>query len=277
MATERKRTAFLIKYRFWFLLAGIFLFLPPLSFLFQFTADHNFCGTWCPRMFFVWRAGTDLNHYLAGFARSYMGVILVLSILLITVFFGRLWCSHLCPIGGAMELGSRLVPSKFKINYSKVPAPSFRYGYFLVYMLAPALGIGSLCCRYCNFAAIPRLFGAPFSSADLSYFLRTAGLINLGLVLVFGFFAAGGRAYCNLLCPIGAIDAFVNKISSSFGKRVRIDNEKCTKCGLCVDVCPTWAIKINERAEIDQLSCIPCRKCEKICPVGAIYYGKPEG
>ncbi|MDH3358240.1 MAG: 4Fe-4S binding protein [Desulfobacterales bacterium] len=260
--------------RNWIMIAAILLFLPPLSFLFQLTQDSNFCGTWCPRMFFVWREGMTLNRFMMGFVRNYMGVALVFGILISTFFMSRYWCSHICPIGGVTELGSKLVPEKLKINYSGVPAPYFRYGYLAVFLIAPAVGIGSLCCSYCNFATIPRFFGAAFSTADFAYFLRSAGLINLVLVMALGFFAKGGRAYCNLLCPIGALDAVSNRIGAKTKTRVRVDSHKCTACRQCEEACPTWAITVNTAAEIDHLSCIPCRECEQNCSAGAITYEK---
>ena len=273
MESTTKRSI-LIRYRYWIMGAGAILFLPPLSFLFQFTGDSNFCGSWCPRMFMVWRQGATLGSFLAGLLRSYMGVALVFSVLIATLFVGRYWCSHLCPIGGIMELGSRLVPRKLQLDFSRVPAAPFRYGYLAVYFIAPLIGLGSLCCNYCNFAVVPRLFGAAFSSADLAYFLRTAGLINLGLLLVLGFFARGGRAYCNLLCPVGALDALVNRFRGSLGRRVQVDASQCDGCNLCKNACPTWAIEVDGTAKIDQLSCMPCRICEEKCPQGAISYGK---
>ena len=263
-----------VTHRYWILLFGILLFLPPLSFLFQFTQDSSFCGAWCPRMFIVWRKGMTWAGFSQGMLRAYMGVLLVFGILLTTLFLGRYWCSHLCPIGGAMELGSRILPRKLQINYSGIPASFFRYGYLSIFFLAPALGIGSLCCNYCNFAVIPRLFGAALSQADMAYFLRTAGLVNLGLVLALGFFARGGRAYCNLLCPVGALDAIAGRLGMKFGKRVVVDVDKCNGCGVCDGICPTWAIEVGETATIDQLSCMPCRVCETTCPEGAIRYEK---
>lgn len=267
------KTSFFTKYRYYIITAAVLLFLPPLSFIFQFTGDSNFCGSWCPRMFFLWRENMTLSQYLIGFVRSYMGVILVISILLSTFFLGRIWCSHLCPVGGVLELGSRLVPGLFRIDFSAIPAPSLRYGYLTAYFGAAALGIGSLCCSYCNLAAVPRLFGAVFSQADFSYFLRTAGIINLGLLFFLGFFAKGGRAYCNLLCPIGALDALSNKIGERSCRRININHLTCSSCGKCSDVCPVWAIN-TENKTIDQLSCIPCGKCEVICPQNAVSYGK---
>ncbi len=273
--TKPVKVSFWIRYRYWIMLGSITMFLPPLSFLFQFTKDSNFCGAWCPRMFFVWRAGMSGEQFFMGFLRSYMGVALVLGILFTSFFLGRYWCSHLCPVGGTMELGSRLVPKFLKINYSSIPAASFRYGYLAVFFLAPVFGLGSLCCRYCNFATIPRMFGAAFLGADMAFFMRTAGLISLGLVIVLGLFAKGGRAYCNLLCPVGALDALSNRIGLKFGRRVRVEKSKCNGCMACAAVCPTWALEESEgKAHVDQLSCIPCRVCENVCPKEAIAYEK---
>ena len=86
----------------------------------------------------------------------------------------------------------------------------------ITYLLAPLFGLGSLCCSYCNFATAPRLIGAAFSGADLAFFLRTAGVINLLLLLVLGILARGGRGYCNLLCPVGALDALAARLGNRF-------------------------------------------------------------
>jgi ferredoxin-type protein NapH len=275
MQIKPTRIGFLSKYRTLILISALILFLPPLAVIFQVvTGDNNFCGKWCPRMFFIWRQGITSQQYFMGMMRSYMGVALVLGILGTTFFLGRYWCGHFCPIGGATELGSKLVPKFLKLDFSSVPAAPVRYGYLAVYIIAPLVGAGSLCCNYCNFSTIPRIAGAAFSQADLVYFFRAYGIINLMMVGVLGFFAKGGRAYCNFFCPIGAMDAAVGKIGASFGKRVRIKEDRCNNCGLCKDVCPTWAIKKESATQIDQLSCISCRECEKVCPRSAIAYGK---
>jgi formate hydrogenlyase subunit 6/NADH:ubiquinone oxidoreductase subunit I len=94
-------------------------------------------------------------------------------------------------------------------------------------------------------------------------------------VVGLGFFAKGGRAYCNLLCPVGALDALANRLGMRFGRRVRVDGSRCDGCGACAKVCPTWAIQIGETARIDPLACLPCRECEVVCPTDAIAYRAP--
>ncbi len=275
-ATTDLRPGLWARHRIGILVLSLLLLLPPLALLPQLSGDSGFCGTWCPRMFWAWRKGETGAELLVGVLRAWLGVVLVLGMLGATLLIGRQWCSHVCPVGGAMELVSRIVPQRWRLNYGKLPAGPIRYGYLAVYVLAPALGIGSLCCSYCNFASIPRLFGAPFSQADLAFFLRTAGLIDLGLVVGLGFFAKGGRAYCNVLCPLGALDALANRLGDRFGKRVRVETAKCNECHACADVCPTWAIHPGGKTKIDQLSCLPCRECEKVCKTGAIRFDWPR-
>ena len=52
---------------------------------------------------------------------------------------------------------------------------------------------------------------------------------------------------------------------------VHVDINRCTGCGICVDICPQQAITIdNNLATINEKLCIQCGTCAQICPVGAI-------
>ncbi len=54
-------------------------------------------------------------------------------------------------------------------------------------------------------------------------------------------------------------------------KSMRVDLEKCTGCGLCVENCPVNAIDFNASPPVFKIDvCIPCWYCEQICPTGAI-------
>lgn len=50
----------------------------------------------------------------------------------------------------------------------------------------------------------------------------------------------------------------------------KVDREKCTGCGACVDSCPLEIISVQEgKAHIDD-SCAECGSCIDACPTGAI-------
>jgi len=51
---------------------------------------------------------------------------------------------------------------------------------------------------------------------------------------------------------------------------IKVNKEKCTGCKICVDVCPSGAIEIqNEKAYINE-KCTLCKLCVSECPVNAI-------
>ena len=51
---------------------------------------------------------------------------------------------------------------------------------------------------------------------------------------------------------------------------IRIDQDKCTGCGGCIDLCPVIAISmIDDRVLIDNDTCTECKICVKACPVNA--------
>jgi ferredoxin len=50
----------------------------------------------------------------------------------------------------------------------------------------------------------------------------------------------------------------------------KVDKEKCTGCGICVDACPQEAISLNDVARIDPEKCTDCGTCVEECPNGAL-------
>ena len=56
-----------------------------------------------------------------------------------------------------------------------------------------------------------------------------------------------------------------------------IDEEKCTGCGICVDIGHCYAITMeDEKAKIFIENCTGCSTCTDICPVGAMSMDKYE-
>lgn len=59
--------------------------------------------------------------------------------------------------------------------------------------------------------------------------------------------------------------------SDYFGlQKAFIDEDICTMCGLCSEMCRFNAVDVNEKTVINQFACEGCSLCEVICPVDAI-------
>jgi NAD-dependent dihydropyrimidine dehydrogenase PreA subunit len=55
----------------------------------------------------------------------------------------------------------------------------------------------------------------------------------------------------------------------------KIDYSTCTRCGVCVDICPLDVIRLDDKTKKPIIrylrDCQACFLCEMECPVDAIY------
>ena len=73
--------------------------------------------------------------------------------------------------------------------------------------------------------------------------------------------------------PLPADDFW--KIPEEFRGMIKHDEEKCIGCGSCVEMCPSFAIRLEEDANRKDIvfnlaKCSYCGQCEEVCPVDAI-------
>ena len=68
----------------------------------------------------------------------------------------------------------------------------------------------------------------------------------------------------------------ITKLESGRRAVAVVDSEKCTGCGICVDVCPAGAIEVNEQAVINIDACTGCAVCVSECPNEAIIIAQKE-
>lgn len=253
---------------------GILALAPPTGFLAQAFGGATLCGPLCSRMAIGSEFFRELSTRTAGVALlgAWLGT---------TLFSGRWLCSHFCPVGALTEFASRLVPGRFKIDYCRaLNAPLFRYGFLAAFVGLPLLGVGSICCAYCTFNAIPGAFGALFAPESRAMLLTGSRLVTLAVFgMALGVLSRDGRGHCHLACPVGALDSLANTAGARlpFTWRLRIRPERCSGCGLCAKRCPASAIRTDAPGlpvSIDPHRCHQCRACQAICPKGAIEYGR---
>jgi MinD superfamily P-loop ATPase len=87
-------------------------------------------------------------------------------------------------------------------------------------------------------------------------------------------FAAIGKSKILVDCDVDASDLHLvlspriaEKGEFWSGKKARIEEEKCNKCGLCQELCRFDAIR---DFKVDRLSCEGCSFCFHACPAGTI-------
>ena len=141
-----------------------------------------------------------------------------------TLFFGRTFCSSVCPLGAVQELVALhpvKVPTWLDRTLGLIP-----YIYLGAAVVFAATGTAFIICEYDPFVALFRLSG----SVNI--------LILAACFLVIGFYV--GRPYCRYLCPYGALLKLTAKVSRW---RLRIPPDECINCRLCEDACPYGAIQ----------------------------------
>lgn len=225
-----------------------------------------------------------------------LGVIIVLALL--TLLFGRVYCSVICPLGilqdGISGIRNRLKKkNRFRFGWKKANN-ILRYTLmvlFLAALIAPVGGfIASLLEPYSAFGRIMGNIFAPFwqwgnnalayaaervdsyAFYDKTVWLKSlptllVALISLAVVSVFAW--TGGRTYCNSICPVGSLLSLVSRFSLM---GMRFDTEKCTGCKLCAKACKASCISPEEH-KVDFSRCVVCMDCISNCREGAISYG----
>ena len=179
-------------------------------------------------------------------------------LLMFTIFFGRFYCSALCPFGIVQELAI-LIYNKLKgkklpnIEYIKKTP----YKYFISALTFGALiGGSALFIRYID----------PYTLFGSWVTLTKYGIIVGSIIVVLVFFK--NRFFCTSICPIGALLGLLSKFAPF---KIYIKDE-CIQCGMCSRYCQSKCIDKDNKT-VDNENCIKCLKCTSVCPKGAIKYG----
>ena len=220
---------------------------------------------------------------------------ILLFIIILTLLFGRVYCSIICPMGILQDVIARLSKStgKKKKRYSYSPAKnSLRWSVFGVTVIAFLCGftfIVGLLDPYSAYGRIAvhvfkpvymlgnNLLESTFSKFDNYTFyqvdtsvLSISSLLIAVITLVAIFIMAWkhGRTWCNTICPVGTVLGLLSRFSLF---KVRIDSDRCNGCGLCATKCKAACINSKEHA-VDYSRCVDCFDCLGACKQKALVY-----
>ncbi len=220
------------------------------------------------------------------------------AVLLLTLLFGRVFCSTACPLGTLQDLVINLT-DRLRRNKKRVRFRYRRPSHWLAYGLlgaavATALG-GSLVLvaqldPFSHFGRIMGLLVRPLAVAANN--LAAFGLESLGsyplapvefalahwqallvpsaaVAVLIGMSVRHGRLFCNSLCPVGTLLGLVSRFSLF---RIRIDQGQCNLCAECSLRCKAECIHLKDK-RVDFDRCVACFNCIPACPESGIGYG----
>ena len=231
--------------------------------------------------------------FLPAFLALNVGV--VLGLVLLTLLFGRVYCSVICPLGVLQDGISRLGTWGKKRPYQYKPERKWiRYGVWTAFVVCLVAGVHVIVSLLAPYSAYGRmvqnllqplyLWGnnllAWFSERAGSYafyskevWLKSVSSLVIAaatLVVIVLFAFKHGRAYCNTICPVGTTLGFLSRFAMF---RPMIDADRCVRCHSCERQCKAQCIEITkERVHIDHSRCVSCFNCLDNCPQGGLKY-----
>ncbi|MDE6195222.1 MAG: 4Fe-4S dicluster domain-containing protein [Muribaculaceae bacterium] len=246
----------------------------------------DFTGTW--QSIFGWVAKIQFLPALLS-----LNVLVIAGLLILTLLFGRLYCSVICPLGimqdGFAWLGRKAKKNRYSFSKSK---NILRYGMLAVMAMAVIAGISSLVALLAPYSAYGRIVSSllqpvwiwgnnllaswaethdSYAFHEVEYWSKgtcvlVVAVTTLAILAILAW--RNGRTYCNTICPVGTTLGFLSKFSLF---RVVIDRSKCVDCKLCSRNCKSACIDIADH-RIDYSRCVTCFDCLDKCHKGALSY-----
>ena len=237
----------------------------------------------------LWLGWLAKIQFLPALLALNAGVAIVL--VLLTLVFGRVYCSVICPLGVFQDLAARLGHRKKRLPYTHShPKNALRYGVLAAFVVAAAvLHAAAWLDPYAIYGRAANAVVQPlwmWGNNALDYLAERAGsyafyptevwlrsapvlAVSVAMIAVVAALAwKGGRTYCNTICPVGTVLGFLSRHSLF---RITIDTSKCNGCTLCVRNCKASCIDAKAHT-VDASRCVACFDCIGKCTQGAVGY-----
>ena len=146
-------------------------------------------------------------------------VLFFLLPLIFALFFGRVFCASVCPLGAAQEMviiKPIKVPKGVKHFLSLIP-----YVYLGTGVLFAYVGADYIICKYDPFIGFFRM------GANFGMFLFSGAVLVIGTVVA--------RPYCRFMCPYSILLKWTSVLSKW---HLKTTPTECIQCRLCEESCP---------------------------------------
>ena len=226
-----------------------------------------------------------------------LNVAVIVGLVVLTLVFGRIYCSVICPLGVMQDLFGWLGKKRKKNRYSYSKEVKWlRYPVLLLFVIALVAGVGTLFQLLAPYSAFGRIAtnllqpvyvaGNNVLAAIAEHYdsyafyhsdvwlrsLPSLIIAAVTLVLLAVLAWRNGRTYCNTVCPVGTVLSFFARFS---WMKIHFDTEKCRNCSLCSKNCKAACIDYKTHT-VDASRCVVCGNCIESCKFGALKY-KPSG
>ncbi|MCL2026095.1 MAG: 4Fe-4S binding protein [Leptospirales bacterium] len=220
-----------------------------------------------------------------------LNILVLLFLFVMTLLFGRLYCSFICPLGIFQDIAIWLSKKTSRLqktfSFSK-PRNIVRYVVLAATLLSLFTSLSAIIALVDPYSQYGRMATHIFKPIWIFAFnalsvisdkfelyiivrkeIPALNLISLGVSITFfaaiGFIAwRYGRAWCNIVCPAGSFLGIISRFSAL---KISIDKEKCGNCGLCEKICKASCIASNDHEfnYIDYSRCVVCFDCINAC------------
>lgn len=203
-----------------------------------------------------------------------LNFIVIAGLIVLTLVFGRIYCSVICPLGvyqdGVAHISvalKRRRKNRKPYSYSK-EVKWLRYGVWTLFVLAIIFGIQTFVASLAPYSAYGRIVTSVIPHKAWLWSLPTFCVAVTTLAIVSYLAWKNGRTYCNTVCPVGTTLSFFSRFALF---RPVIDSEKCRNCHICEHNCKAACIDIATHS-IDYSRCVDCFNCLEDCKFGALRY-----
>ena len=200
----------------------------------------------------------------------------IVGVLLLTLLFGRIYCSIICPMGIFQDVviwirrkGEKLFKKKKTHKFKYVSEHRWvRYAVLVLSIVSIIASGQMLIALIAPYSAYGRMVQSIVATASGSVTLPLllTGLLTLIIICVCAWM--WGREYCNTICPVGTLLSLVSRFSLM---RPVIDESKCINCGKCGRQCKAGCIDFKNH-KIDYSRCVDCFDCIETCQDNAISF-----